>query len=382
MSRIISWIHFGDLHISGAQDRNYRDFLQLIEEANHCVDGGIAFALLPGDNADDGEEEQYALAHNALASCRIPIHAITGDHDIAGGNLDLFRGYLSDSTYKSFTLDEYRFVLLNSVANWRPPDFGLGAAQMSWLRSELCAAMTARQRVIVIMHAYPSEHGEDAGELRSLFRNNGVALVEMGHTHYNDLANDGRIIYVTTRSTGQVEEGKPGFSATTLDHGVVSWKFKPIREWPLVTITSPSDERLIVDPSNPAQVVRGTAQVRVRAWGGAIEMVTMAIDGGETRALEQLNDRTWQGAWDSAQCADGAHVLTATARAADGPIESDRITMNVNQRGSYHAPLRRPVDYDNVVGEWREKHILGTQLGPNENGRKWPSRHDREEPVR
>jgi len=30
------------------------------------------------------------------------------------------------------------------------------------------------------------------------------------------------------------------------------------------------------------------------------------------------------------------------------------------------------------TGEWPEKHILGAQLGPNENGRHWPSRRQRE----
>jgi hypothetical protein len=33
----------------------------------------------------------------------------------------------------------------------------------------------------------------------------------MGHTHDNELANDGHIIYAATRSTGQIEEGRPTF---------------------------------------------------------------------------------------------------------------------------------------------------------------------------
>jgi hypothetical protein len=95
---------------------------------------------------------------------------------------------------------------------------------------------------------YPSGHGTDAAELRRLFRANGVLLVEMGHTHYNELANDGHIVSATTRSTGQIEEGPAGFSVTTLNDGVVGWKFKPIGEWPLVIVTSPSDQRLIINP--------------------------------------------------------------------------------------------------------------------------------------
>jgi hypothetical protein len=28
---IVSWVHFGDLHITGENERNYQDFLGLIE---------------------------------------------------------------------------------------------------------------------------------------------------------------------------------------------------------------------------------------------------------------------------------------------------------------------------------------------------------------
>jgi hypothetical protein len=101
--------------------------------------------------------------------------------------------------------------------------------------------------------------------LATLFRERGVSLVERGHTHYNELANDGRTLYAATRSTGQIEEGPVGFSVITLDAGVISWKFKPLSEWPLVVITSPGDRRLIVDAANPAQLVRGTVRVRARA---------------------------------------------------------------------------------------------------------------------
>jgi Icc protein len=47
----------------------------------------------------------------------------------------------------------------------------------------------------------------------------------MGHTHYNELANDGRAICAATRSTGQIEEGPAGFSVTTIDKEVIGWTF-------------------------------------------------------------------------------------------------------------------------------------------------------------
>ena len=66
----------------------------MIEEANRSMLAGIAFALLPGDSADDGEEDEYELVHAAVSRCRFPVHAITGDHDIAAGSLEPFRAIL------------------------------------------------------------------------------------------------------------------------------------------------------------------------------------------------------------------------------------------------------------------------------------------------
>jgi 3',5'-cyclic-AMP phosphodiesterase len=51
------------------------------------------------------------------------------------------------------------------------------------------------------------------------------------------------------RSTGQIEEGPVGFSVANIDAGVVSWKFAPLGEWPLVMITTPADQALIIDPT-------------------------------------------------------------------------------------------------------------------------------------
>lgn len=353
---MISWIHFGDLHITGPGEQNYRDFAALVDEANRNMRAGIDFALLPGDKADDGEEDEYELVQQVVAQCRFPVHAIPGDHDAIPGGLDLFLRYLSPEPYGSFTMEDYRFLCLNSVAVWKPPIFGLGPRQMDWLRDEL----RSRQRVVVFMHAYPSEHGEDAVELQNLFRESGVLLVEMGHTHYNELVNDGHMLFATTRSTGQVEEGPPGFSVTTLDEGCVSWKFKPLGEWPLVMITSPADERLIVDA---AGVLRGPIPVRARVWGEGIENVTLAV-GEEEAAMQRIDDCTWSAVWDSTKVANGSHKLTVSANGS-----YDRIQIAVNQEGRYHAQPGRVVD--------PERHLLGTQLGPNANGRHWPRKRDR-----
>jgi len=93
----------------------------------------------------------------------------------------------------------------------------------------------------------------------------------MGHTHYNELANDWRTIFLATRSTGQIEEGPVGFSLAAIDRGVVSWRFKPLASAsPLVMITVPADRRMGTAPRSSDQVMRGTLEVRAHAWTGCV----------------------------------------------------------------------------------------------------------------
>jgi hypothetical protein len=224
------------------------------------------------------------------------------------------------------------------------------------------------------MHAYPSEHGADAEALRTLIKEHRVVMVDMGHTHYNELANDGQTIYATTRSTGQIEEGPAGFSIATLDDSVVSWKFKPIGEWPLVMITSPSDHRLIVNPACRSQVVSGSVEVRARVWGSEIESVTLHWEDGRVEEMSRGEYAIWSSDLDSKQLSDGVHPFIVRAHTTSGRLAEDKILVLVRQDGKYDSCPRKLVDYENAFDAWPEKHILGTQLGPNENGHGWPSR--------
>jgi hypothetical protein len=240
---MLSWVHFGDLHITGEDEQNYRDFLALIEDVNTHLAGRIDFAVLPGDNADDGSEEQFRLVRRATDRLRIPLHILPGDHDRKPGNLDAFYKILdAEQLPKAVMLPGHRCLFLDIVSTGTGgPDFRLGAHQLGWLERQLFAAAQDEQRSIVFMHAYPADLREEE-EVRTLFARYQVTAVDMGHTHYNEIANDGRTVYATTRSTGQVEEGPVGFSIAAVDCGVVSWRFKPLdAPWPLVLITSPAD---------------------------------------------------------------------------------------------------------------------------------------------
>jgi 3',5'-cyclic-AMP phosphodiesterase len=68
---------------------------------------------------------------------------------------------------------------------------------------------------------------------------------------------------------------------------------------------------------------------------------------------------------------NGVHRITVQAQSANGRKAADTISALTNQSGRYQAPLRRSGDDSNAIGADPGKSILGTQLGPNKNGRKW-----------
>ena len=76
-------------------------------------------------------------------------------------------------------------------------------------------------------------------------------------------------------------------------------------------------------------------------------------------------------AWESFVATNGVHRITAQVQSADGRKAADTIAALTSQSGRHQAPPRRPGDDSNAIGSYPERGILGTQLGPNKNGRKW-----------
>lgn len=371
----ISWVHFGDLHIQHADDENYLDFLDLIADVNQHLSGDVDFVFLPGDNSDDGTEPQYQLVKQALDKLTLPVHVISGDHDRKAGTLDLFRQYLEADLYRAVTLREFRLLFLNAMDGRTAKEFDFGVGQLEWLEKQLRQAQHEGLRPLVFTHLYPSELATQAKRFTRLIQEFRVELVEMGHTHYNELANDGRTIYTATRSTGQIEEGPPGFSITVIDDNVVSWRFKERGAWPFVMITSPSDQRLITRPDSASHVVRGLVSIRAKFWGNSsIRSVVWSVNGAAAQPMQLCGSR-WHCKWNSQEVPDGLHSIMVSVQTSESQQTSDEISIVVNQAGCYDSPPKREVDYENAIGRWESKGILGTELGPNERGTKgpWPS---------
>ena len=366
---VLAFAHIGDLHLTDAKQRNFTDFLSIVAQIEIECAKVVDFVVLPGDNADNGLPAQYALAATALKMLTPPLHVIPGDHDMEQGGLDAFYATLgADPLPKALTVRGVRCLFLDiSGPGGGGPDFRVGIDQASWIERELREAHQRRETSLVFMHSYPDDlKGEGETEaFNRLISAHDVALVDMGHTHYNELANDGRTIFAATRSTGQIEEGPVGYSIATLDGGIVSWRFKALDDaFPFVIITAPADHRLMRDSG---QAVDGSSDVRALVFG--------------SRAVESAACRLEDGAWTPMTRAPGERVWTArlpipaqrlatiTVRAVDETGRPGQHTVRAATR-AYAPPARVPTGSDAAsVGAWPENGIFGTQLGPNRNGK-------------
>ena len=346
---VVSWVHFGDLHITTGNQQNYADFKSIIANTDQYLKNGINFALLPGDNANDDAESEYQLIKQATDALQVPLYAVPGDHDRKVG-IALYQKYMEPVLYQSFSAGGYHFAFLDVMG-------GISAAEQSWLQDDLAAASVKGLKSVLFMHSYTISY-----QLQSLIQKYHVLLVDAGHTHTNQVANDGHTIYAATRSTGQISEGPVGFSIVNLDNGVVSWKFKPLGNWPFVMITSPSDKALMIDGS---QVVHGMATVRAKIWDDkGVAAATYHLDSGQSLPLSRIgSSQMWDASFDSTRLSTGAHTLTVDVRGAGGNTSRDTITVLVQQSGNAVLAQRSFGPSDNNIGAYTEKGLLGTASG-------------------
>ncbi|WP_158808354.1 metallophosphoesterase [Beijerinckia sp. L45] len=369
---ILLFVHIGDLHLTTEATDNYRDLQAIVREITDEIGNALDFVFIPGDNADNGLPAQYALARRALARLPVPVHVITGDHDMEQGSLDNFYTALG-ATQLPNAIDAggLRCLFLDMCGPGSGgPDFRIGDRQMAWLEAELRAADASEQRCAIFMHSFPADlRGEgETARINAALQARGVLLVAMGHTHYNELANDGRTIFAATRSTGQIEEGPVGYSVIAIDARTVSWRFRELGSaFPLVLVTAPADRRLATDASDADHLPQGECLVRASVLGRTpIAHCTCRIDDGPEVAMRPTAATRYAV---SVVITAATRTLTVTATDDHGAIGTESIA--IATRDHLVAPRRGDGSDADTVGAWPERGLLGTQLGPNRNGRKW-----------
>lgn len=360
----LAFVHVGDLHLTTAEADNARDLQAILQRLRTREE--LDFVFLPGDNADNGTPEQYRLLRQWLNDFPLPVAVITGDHDMEGGNLDPFYSELQVPRLPyAKDVGGVRCLFLDMCGPGSGgPDFRLGAEQLQWLERELQEATRQQRQCAVFMHSYPADLQGDgeAERVARLLHEGPVRLVEIGHTHYNELAHDGGVLYAACRSTGQIEEGSVGFALVTLDGPAVSWRFRECDQaGPWVQITAPGDARL----NGMAEAQGRECRVLVLAET-ELERCEWQCDDGPWWPLEPLGKGRYRG---DRPLPDGTRCLQVRVRDARGGEDSDRIDLASQPRAAT-APGDWGSDRTHL-GEWQAKGVLGTQLGPNRNGRKW-----------
>lgn len=367
-SRTVSWIHLGDLHMTRAGEQNEIDLGRIVDEINAIyAGGGVDFVFLPGDIADDGSVVAYQTVRRHLDRLKLPWFGIVGDHDVHEKSFENFLHYISDKLYSRLTIGPYWFLRLNAFSVPKPDSFSLGSEQLLWLEHELQQCKDAGGRAVLLLHCYPSDLKQDGEELKRLLRSYPVLLIDMGHTHYNELSNDGAVRYSATRSTGQIEEGPVGYSVTTIDENAFSWHFVELGSPGLCAITRPEDERLVTKHAAQSSVSKEIV-TRVKTW--AIKPVRKVFlqTGNFRTELTSADGIVWEGKLNLHGIPDGTHELEAIATDSSGTELSSSIRLRI---GAFPERTFSEVDQENAIGEWVERGLLGTQLGPNKNGKKW-----------
>ena len=87
-------------------------------------------------------------------------------------------------------------------------------------------------------------------------------------------------------------------------------------------------------------------------------------------STRQIAPSVWEADWDCSSLSGGTYTVQAIASDIAGRRASDEIRAVIASPGAYGLPKRAERDQDNAIGAWPERGLLGTQLGPNKNGRK------------
>lgn len=361
------YAHIGDLHLTKTKEQNYKDFLSIIADIETGCASNIDMVFLPGDNADHGEIDTYKILATALKMLSVPAYVIAGDHDMEQGSLENFNTMPAARQMPySINIKNARCIFADVCGNGKGgPDFRLGKKQLSWLKKEMAEAQSQQQPVIMFMHTFPDDLKDknEKNALNKLIADNNVVLVDMGHTHYNEIANDGNTIFSATRSTGQIEEGPVGYSLISINNNAISWRFKLLDEpFPFVMITFPADKHLATTETQQAKSINEVRAVVMSS--NKIKKVRCKIDDSNWIPMKLSKDKK---IWSAPVASNHAHKSsTITVEATD---ESGRPGMHTIIFSAEKIDMKKlkPGSDEYRIGAWAENHIFGTQLGPNRN---------------
>ena len=361
--------HLGDLHITTAKDQNYLDLLSIIAQIETELAGQLDFVLLPGDNADNGLPEQYRLVSTALKMLSVPVYILSGDHDMEQGNLDnMYQMPMARQLPLSVLHKGNRCLFVDVCGSGNGgPDFRFGSQQLEWLEREMILGVAHGESILLFMHVFPADLKdlEEQRKLNEMLEKYDVVLVDMGHTHYNEIANNGQTIFSATRSTGQIEEGPVGYSIISIHKSGVNWRFKPLADpFPFVMITWPVDHRLLTRDN---QTIEGDYEVSASVLG--LRKITNVVCKTKTSDWQEMDYKEEDKSWRTVAEANDQLLDRLTIKATD--ITGRPGIWSIQPGTNAYIPAEKVRDGSDAdtIGAWPENGVMGTQLGPNKNGK-------------
>ena len=117
-----------------------------------------------------------------------------------------------------------------------------------------------------------------------------------GHTHYWQVANDGRNVLIATRSIGDPEGGPPGYTLLYCRGDDLAVTYRSVEDrGPVVLVTHPRDKLLA---TGPRHIVSGPEWIGARVWSASpVTAVHSSVDGGPWVGLESSATATGAGGW-------------------------------------------------------------------------------------
>lgn len=333
----------GDLHLTDADQENYRTALWAVDEINNLIRPD--FVQFIGDNAQEATEAQFVLFNALRAQLTAPNDVLVGDHDVHNDpQAEGFQQHIGE-TYGVRRFPGVRFLRLNTQQA-RP--LGLSAEQITWFRDQVDEAHAFGDQVVIFQHNYPFQIWEDFDgpgieEWRSIVQTRRITALVCGHTHYFQEANDGRNVAAAVRSIGDPEGGPPGYLIGYLHGDDLAFAYRTVEDdGPFVLVTHPRDALLATGPSH---ILSGSNQVRV--WTRSVSPVVSArwrVDGKDWRLLEWAGDDQWAGALSASGLSKGTHVLEVEVQDKNRGVGRRRQEFVVDATGRYNpVPAVRPL---------------------------------------
>ena len=153
---------------------------------------------------------------------------------------------------------------------------------------------------MIFQHNYPYQIWEDfAGpgidDWRGLVQTRRIEGIICGHTHYWQMANDGRNALIAVRSIGDPEGGAPGYAVLYCRGDDLAVTYRSVEErGPVVLVTHPRERLLATAPVISSAVPSGWSCGSGRRC--RVRPSRYSIDDGPWAGLELSDDGHWQGA--------------------------------------------------------------------------------------